>query len=303
MLNTSLKVGVVGVGRFGRRHLEKWLRMQGVRLVGFNDIDNDVVKRVESETGISSLPLTELIEKADIVDIVVPISSHYDVAKKALEGGKHIFVEKSFTEFPAQAKELTEISSKKGLQIGIGHIERYNPVLIKLKDMLTGPPSTLMAFRQGPFIPGNGVDVSIVKELMIHDIDLITHIIPFPIESIQASGEILHSNKIDRATAVINFSNGSDAILFASRAEESRRREVLCNDGKIDYRADLMNRRLSSTKNGDILEFEFADAMMDELRAFVDALRSNTSYAINAQTGCDTVEIAQKIEDQILQQV
>ena len=157
-----------------------------------------------------------------------------------------------------------------------------------------------MAFRQGPFIPDVGLDVSIVKELMIHDIDLITHMIPFPIASIHAQGEILYSDKIDRATAIINFANGSEAILFASRAEETRRREVLCSDGKIDYKADLMNHRLSSTANNMILEFDQADAMLDELTAYSDAVRSKNKYFINAETGCETMMIAQQIEDIIM---
>ena len=300
MKNPILKIGIVGVGRFGTRHLSKWLQMDDIEFVGFNDIDPEVCKNLKKEQGLSCYPLDELIDKVDILDIVVPISAHYDVAKKALEAGKHIFIEKSFTETAKQAEELANLANKKDLRVGIGHIERYNPVLIGLKKQLINPPKTLLAFRQGPFIPGNGVDVSIIKELMIHDIDLITHFIPYPIESIQASGEILHTDKIDRATAIINFSNGSEAILFASRAEKTRRREILCSDSDIDYKADLMNRKLSSTKNTEVLDFEFADAMMDELTAFVDAVRNGTDYLVNARTGVETVKIAEAIEKEIL---
>ena len=300
MINTPLKIGIVGVGRFGSRHLEKWMAIENVELIGFNDKNENRCKEIAGKYDLSCYSLDELFSKADIIDIVVPISSHYVIAKKALEAGKHIFVEKSFTEFPEQAEELRTLSGERKLKIGIGHIERFNPVLIELKKQLNAPPLKLMAFRQGPFIPDQGLDVSIIKELMIHDIDLITHFIPHPITSIQASGDILHSNKIDRVTAIINFKNGSEAILFSSRAEEARRREVLCTDGNIDYKADLMNRKLSSTKNSDIKEFQFADAMLDELSAFVESVRSGRDYIVNANTGCETMDIAQTIEDIIL---
>lgn len=300
MKNQVIKVGIVGVGRFGSRHLSKWLEMDDIEFVGFNDIDADICKNLKSEQGLSCYPLDDLIHKVDILDIVVPISSHYVVAKKAIEAGKHVFVEKSFTETPEQARELADLADKKGVCVGIGHIERYNPVLIELKKQLLHPPKNLLAFRQGPFIPDYGVDVSIIKELMIHDIDLITHFIPYPIESIQATGEILFSNKLDRVTAIMKFSNGSQAILFASRAEEHRRREVLCSDGNTDYKADLMNRKLSSTKNDTIQHFKFSDAMKDELTAYVEAIRNNQPYLVNANIGCDTVKIAEEIEKIIL---
>jgi predicted dehydrogenase len=300
MKNQVLKVGIVGVGRFGSRHLNKWLEMENIEFIGFNDVNTDVCKNLKTEEGLSCYPLDELIAKVDILDIVVPISAHFSIAKNAIEAGKHVFVEKSFTETPVQAEELAMLAKQKNVHVGIGHIERYNPVLIELKKHLKDSPKKLLAFRQGPFIPNYGVDVSIVKELMIHDIDLITHFIPYPIDSIQATGEILYSNKLDRVTAIIKFINGSEAILFASRAEEYRRREVLCSDGNIDYRADLMNRKLSSTKNTDILEFDFSDAMKDELSAFITSVRNNEPYLVNAQVGCETVKIAEMIEKKIL---
>ncbi len=300
MISNSIKVGIVGTGRFGSRHLEKWLKIEDVKLIGFNDKDEKTCRDIAEKYGLSCFSLDELIQNVDILDIVVPISSHFKIAKKALEAGKHIFVEKSYTEFPQQAEELKALAKKMNVKVGIGHIERFNPVLIELKKQLNDTPDKLMAFRQGPFIPDVGLDVSIIKELMIHDIDLITNFIPYPIKSIQAQGDILHSDKIDRVTAIINFQNGSEAILFASRAEKDRRREVLCTVDDITYKADLMNRRLSSTKSSDVMEFEFADAMLDELSAFVKAVRSDNEHIVNANTGCETMEIAQKIEDIIL---
>ena len=299
MKNQVLKIGIIGVGRFGTRHLSKWMAMDNIEIVGFNDKNEETCRKLKQEQGLNCYPLSELIARCDILDIVVPISQHYHIAKQALQAGKHIFIEKSFTETLEQAKELADLASKNKVHVGIGHIERYNPVLIELKKQLLDTPKKLMAFRQGPFIPGVGLDVSIVFELMIHDIDLITHFIPHPIKSIQASGDTPHSNETDRATAIIKFANGSEAILFASRAEKERRREILCSDGKYEYKADLMNRKLCSSKKNDVLEFEFSDAMMDELSAFVNCVQNGKTYAVNASTGIDTVRIAEIIESSI----
>ncbi|MEA2077791.1 MAG: Gfo/Idh/MocA family oxidoreductase, partial [Candidatus Marinimicrobia bacterium] len=196
MKKQVLKIGIVGVGRFGSRHLDKWMHMDHIDLIGFNDIDPNVCKHIEGEKGIPAFPLDDLINKVDILDIVVPAVSHYPIALQALEAGKHIFIEKPFTETPEQARKLAKLAKSKDLKIGIGHIERFNPVYQELKNTLTSPPESIMAFRQGPFIPKVGLDVSIIMELMVHDIDIIRKLIPSPIKHIHASGDIIHSDKI-----------------------------------------------------------------------------------------------------------
>jgi len=300
MEKQDLKIGIVGIGRFGSRHLDKWLNMDHVSLMGFNDIDPKVCKKVVNETGLPSLTLEELIDRVDILDIVVPAVSHFPIAKKALRAGKHIFVEKPFTETSEQAKQLAKLAERKNLRIGIGHIERFNPVYQELKKTLTSPPETILAFRQGPFIPKVGLDVSIIMELMIHDIDIILQLIPSPIKHIHASGDILHSNKIDRATAVINFENGSEAVLFSSRAEEFRRREIICSSKTKIYKANFMERKFSIS--GDDVEKSFGeyDAMADELKAFAFAVQHGEKHIVNENDGINAIEIAKKIEDLIL---
>lgn len=300
MKNQVLKVGIVGVGRFGSRHLEKWLQMDNITILGFNDIDPVVCTRVINETGLPSLSLDELIDRVDILDIVVPAVSHFPIAEKALQAGKHVFVEKPFAETPEQARQLAKLAEKNDLKIGIGHIERFNPVYQKLKDTLTSPPEIILAFRQGPFIPKVGLDVSIIMELMVHDIDIVRQLIPSPIKHIHASGEILHSSKIDRATAVINFENGSEAVLFSSRVEEFRRREIICSSGTKIYKANLMDQKFSISDDEVVKSFGEFDAMDDELKAFVSAVQNDQKHIVNENNGVDTIEIAKKIEDIIL---
>lgn len=299
MKSNKLKVGIVGVGRFGSRHLEKWLSMDGIDFIGFNDIDADVCNKIETNFACKSYDLDSLIEKADLIDIVVPAASHFPIAAKALKAGKHVFVEKPFTETSDEAKKLANLADDANVKIGIGHIERFNPVYKLLREQMDGVPHAIMAFRQGPFIPGNGLDVSIILELMVHDIDIVLQLIPYPVTSIQATGEIIHSDKIDRATAILTFENGSKAVLFASRAEDHRRREILCETSGNAYKANLMERKfqVSGEKEQQIGPY---DAMYDELEAFVAAIDSGRDHVVNQEDGVRSIEIATKIENLIL---
>ncbi|MDZ7821138.1 MAG: Gfo/Idh/MocA family oxidoreductase [Candidatus Marinimicrobia bacterium] len=173
-----MKAGIAGVGRFGSRHLDKWMHFDDAQVVGFYDTDLRVQERIQAEWNIPYLPLEDLLERIDVLDIVTPGSSHYDIARAALQAGKHVFIEKPFTEFEDQARELAGLAEAKQTLIGVGHIEHFNPVFRALREQMHEVPKTLEAYRQGPFLAGVGVDISIILELMIHDIELATRLIP-----------------------------------------------------------------------------------------------------------------------------
>jgi predicted dehydrogenase len=303
MKKQCMKVGIAGVGRFGSRHLEKWLHFNDVEIAGFYDIDPEVGRKVRDEKQIPWKELDELLENIDVLDIVTPGSQHYKIAKKALQAGKHIFVEKPFTEFEDQAAELSALAAKKGLLVGVGHIEHFNPVFRALKRHLPGIPEEIRAYRQGPFLPGVGVDVSIVLELMIHDIELLTQLIPYPLKSVSAEGHIVHSDKIDRATATLTFENGSVAELFASRAESTRRRELICHSESGLFKANFMERLLEVPGHKQPRHFEANDAMAEELRSFLDAVKSGEKPVISEEQGLRSVSIANAIEKTILKKL
>ncbi|MDD3965944.1 MAG: Gfo/Idh/MocA family oxidoreductase [Candidatus Neomarinimicrobiota bacterium] len=303
MKKQGIKVGIAGVGRFGSRHLDKWLDFHDAELVGFYDTDPAVRERISREKGIPYLPLKTLLGKVHILDIVTPGSAHFAIAKSALEAGKHIFVEKPFTEFEDQAAELSQMAQEKGLRVGVGYIEHFNPVFAALQQHLKVLPDKIYAYRQGPFLAGVGVDVSIVLELMIHDIELVTRLIPLPIKSIEAEGEILHSDKADRVTATLQFDNGSVATLFASRAEEKRRREMICHAGSGVYKANFMERRLELPDGALPQNFTANDAMAEELRSFLNAVKAGEKPRINEEHGLRSVSIANAIEKAILKNI
>lgn len=300
MKKQCVKVGIAGVGRFGSRHLEKWLHFDDVEIAGFYDIDPVVSRKVQDEKQIPRTELDELLERIDVLDIVTPGSQHYGIAKKALQSGKHIFVEKPFTEFEEQATELSALAKEKGLLVGVGHIEHFNPVYRALKQQLNTVPEKIFAYRQGPFLPGVGVDVSIVLELMIHDIELVTQLVPLAVKSVDAQGEIIYSDKIDRATATLEFDNGSVATLFASRAEDNRRREMICHSSSGIYTANFMERRMELPDGSDPLNFEPNDAMAEELRSFLNAVKRGEKNEMNEERGLRSVSIANAIEKAIL---
>jgi len=303
MKKQCVKVGVAGAGRFGSRHLEKWGEFEDVVLTGFYDINPEVRTRISREKGIPFLPLETLLGNVDILDIVTPGSAHFAIAKIALQAGKHIFVEKPFTEFEDQAAELSALAADKGLMVGVGHIEQFNPVFRALKQQLPTMPKKIFAYRQGPFLAGVGVDVSIVLELMVHDIELVTQLIPRPLKSIDAQGEIIYSDKADRVTATLEFDNGSVATLFSSRAEESRRREMICHTDSGIYTANFMERRLEMPKGSNPLLIEPNDAMAEELRSFLNAVKRGEKPEINEEHGLRSVSIANAIEKAILKKI
>ncbi len=302
MKSCPLNIGIIGVGRFGSRHLEKWQRIAHANLIGFHDIDPAVRTRVEGDTNVPFVEQNELIRRADVLDIVVPADAHFRVAKKALLAGKHVFIEKPFSETAAEAIELASLAAASGRRIGIGHIERFNPVYRALKNIAAAQPLTsIRAYRQGPFIPGVGVSVSIILELMIHDIDLALQLIPSPLEHVEAEGEIIHTQKIDRAEATLHFENGARANLFASRAEATRRREMICCAGKNEFRANFMEGRLEGPGPGMPMTFGTYDAMAEELQAFIDSIEGAFPHEVNENDGLVSVRIAERIEKLILQ--
>lgn len=293
-----LNVAVIGVGRFGSRHLEKWLQRDDINVIGFNDIDPDVQEKISRLHHIPYLEIDEILEQAHIVDIVVPSISHYSIALKALQAKKHIFVEKPFTITVDQARHLTFLAEKYDLTIGIGHIERFNPVYEAFEKKLDQIPDTMDAYRQGPFIPKVGLDVSVVMELMIHDIDMMLQLIPSPIDRIEAGGSIEISKYIDVARARITFQNGSIANLFASRNAIDRQRYTNFTSGEHIYVADFMNRRFIA--DGDVQEFPEYDAMQDELTSFTSAVLQARQHRVNGHDGIRSIRIAKAIEKAIL---
>ncbi|NNJ89527.1 MAG: Gfo/Idh/MocA family oxidoreductase, partial [Eudoraea sp.] len=211
-----LKVGVLGAGHLGKIHLRLLKESSKYDLVGFYDADVINGKKVEAELGYRYFDnINTLIDAVEVVDIVTPTLSHFDCAKKAMEKGRHIFLEKPITKTLEEAEELIVLEKKYGVKGQVGHVERFNPAFTAIKDSIQNP-MFIETHRLAEFNP-RGTDVPVVLDLMIHDIDAILSVVPSEVKEVHASGVSVISKSPDIANARIAFKNGCVANLTASR--------------------------------------------------------------------------------------
>ncbi|NRB49550.1 MAG: Gfo/Idh/MocA family oxidoreductase [Saprospiraceae bacterium] len=221
-----LKIGVLGTGHLGKIHL-KCIKQADTHyaLQGFYDADASTRAKVSADFGTPAFDSMEaLIEAVDVVDIVTPTTTHFELAKKAILKGKHVFVEKPLTNTPAEAKALLELSRAHGVKIQVGHVERFNPALLALGEMELAP-MFIEAHRLATFNP-RGTDVSVVLDLMIHDLDILLSMVDSPVKVVNASGVAVVSDTPDIANARIEFANGCVANLTASRISLKQMRKI-----------------------------------------------------------------------------
>ena len=212
----ALKIGVLGTGHLGKIHLKCLRDVPEFDVVGFHDPNPEAQKQVIADFGLTHFDSPEaLIDACDVLDIVAPTPFHYRLIKAGLEGGCHIFAEKPVTETLAEAKALKTLAEERGLKIQIGHVERYNPAF-QVAQGWAPKPMFIEGHRLAQFNP-RGTDVSVVHDLMIHDLDIVRELIPGEIVSIQANGVSVVSEQHDICNARITFENGAVANLTASR--------------------------------------------------------------------------------------
>jgi len=211
-----MKIGVFGAGHLGRIHIKCLKNIDGIDIVGFYDQNEAVRKEVSDMFGIACFDDADtLIAQSDAIDIVTPTVSHHEVAMKTLKAKKHVFIEKPITATLAEAKEILEYSERHNLKVQIGHVERFNDAFLAAKPHIQNP-MFIECHRLAGFNP-RGTDVSVVLDLMIHDIDIVLHTVNSPVKQINASGVAIVSDTPDIANARIEFENGCTANLTASR--------------------------------------------------------------------------------------
>ncbi|MCB9309294.1 MAG: Gfo/Idh/MocA family oxidoreductase [Lewinellaceae bacterium] len=218
------KIGLVGVGHLGKIHV-KCLKDTPFDFVGIYDVDETLKLKIASEFGLKAFStFDELLEVCDCVDIVAPTTAHFELAKKAIQHGKHIFIEKPVTETLEQALELDGLSKIHHSKVQVGHVERYNPAILSLKDTPMYP-RFVEVHRLAQFNP-RGTDVSVVLDLMIHDIDIVLSMIKSPVKSIVANGVSIVSASPDICNSRIEFEDGAVANLTASRISLKNMRKI-----------------------------------------------------------------------------
>lgn len=220
-----MKIGVIGAGYLGSIHIKLLKNLKEFQLIGFFDSNHKQADAIQKEFGVEHYKDAEsLMDAVDVIDIVSPTVSHFEYAKKSLLKGKHVFIEKPVTSSVAQAEALIQIATQRCLKVQVGHVERFNPAFLAAKDFLD-KPLFIETHRLAKFNPRE-TSVSVVLDLMIHDIDIVLSIVNSAVAKISASGVAVVSESHDITNARIAFENGAVANLTASRVSLKNMRKT-----------------------------------------------------------------------------
>ncbi len=317
----KLKYGVVGCGQLGRIHAQKVTQIEEATLAAAFDIIPDRTTAVAQSTGCKDCrSIEELLENVEAVSIVVPTESHYAEAKRALEAGKHVLVEKPIATTESEGRELTELAERKRLKFQVGHIERFNPAYEGLK-LLPGPPRFIEGHRLSQFSP-RGLAVPVILELMIHDLDLLLSVVKSEVKEVHSSAVAVVSDQPDIANARIEFANGTVANLTASRISVNKMRKLrlfakdnylsvdfLKKSGEHFVLAPLDDSKsypgyfcaLQHEPTGRKIMFRQLsytdyDMLTAEISSFVQAIALDRPVAVNGYEATAALALAEKIE-------
>jgi predicted dehydrogenase len=306
-----LKTAVIGVGYLGKFHAQKLASMPDVQLVAVADTNAENRTRVAEEHGAHAIAdYRELFGKVDAVCIAVPTPLHHQIASDFLSLGTHVLVEKPVTETVAQAKELVELAESGGVVLQVGHLERFNPAVAALRERVS-TPRFIEAYRVAPF-KERGLEVDVVLDLMIHDIDIVQTLVAAPVESIQANGTAVFSEKPDIANARLQFANGCVANLTASRVSLKTERSLRLFQSDAYFSADLHAKRLKIYRTRapaaggrwpeidvEEVQSEETDALRSEIEAFVAAIREGHAPAVSGHEGLRALATAIDIAERM----
>lgn len=322
------RVGVIGVGHLGKLHASLYQQIPDAELVGIYDLDQKKNEQLGKQLNIKAFSqLQELLEKVQAVNIVTPTTSHYEIAAMALDFNKHVFIEKPMTQKEEEAQKLIAMAEAKNLLIQVGHIERFNPALLALEDVQLSP-LFIEAHRLSSFNP-RGTDVAVVLDLMIHDLDLLGHLVKSEPLRVSASGVGVISSTIDIANARIEFENGCVANVTTSRisAKKMRKMRIFQKNAYISmdfvegfseiffipsekqepFHDGTLAFSLGQIEEGqekreikyNRLERRNVNPLKMELSTFVESVRSGTPPLVSAKDGLAALKLA----NQVLQEI
>ena len=224
-MKNKIKTGVVGVGHLGQHHTKHYTKIKSAELVGVYDINEAQAKKIAKQFKTKAFStLDEMLNQVDGVSIVTPTKEHAKIAEKCISQGKHVFIEKPITKTTKEADKIIALAKKTKVILQVGHIERFNPALTPLKDLIL-KPKYIEVQRLAPYMI-RGTDIPVVLDLMIHDIDLVLSFINSPVKKIDASGLSIMTNSVDIANARIHFENGSVANITSSRVAKDKVRKL-----------------------------------------------------------------------------
>jgi predicted dehydrogenase len=316
-----LKVGVFGVGHLGKFHLNNWKEIEGIMLAGFYDPSDENAAAVEKNYNLKRFESpSALIDACDVVDIVAPTTMHFEICKMAILKSRHVFVEKPLANTMAEAKEIVKLAKEANIKLQVGHVERFNPAFLAIKEYDLNP-MFIEVHRLAQFNP-RGTDVSVILDLMIHDIDIILSLVKSSVKNVYANGVNVLSDTPDIANVRIEFDNGCVANLTSSRISMKRMRKMRLfqKDSYIsvdflDKKTEVIKYKSPSDKN--VFSFDIEtnngtktiaiaapivkenNAILEELKSFVAAIVQNRSTIVSEIDGYRAMEVAHLILEKI----
>lgn len=308
----KIKVGVIGVGHLGKFHAEKYATLSGVELAAVVDTDkkqaDDIAAKLKTKAFYSYKDILSK-DAVDAVSIVVPTSLHYSIAKDFLASGIDVLLEKPITNTLKEADELIGIAVNKKAILQIGHLERFNAAVMAM-DGIVNNPMFIESDRLSPF-PNRGADVDVILDVMIHDIDIILNFVKSEIESVDAVGIPVITDKVDIANARIKFQNGCVANVTASRVSKERMRKIRLFQHDAYISIDYAHQHMAVFKKvlgkdgalpqivEEDMKIEKSDTLLEEAKAFVDCVISRKSPLVSGEDGRRALEVAQRIQEKI----
>jgi hypothetical protein len=314
-----LKAGVLGAGHLGKIHLKLLQQSTKYELVGFYDASKKASEQIVNEFGYTSFPTMEsLIDASDMVVVVTPTSKHFECAEKVIKAGKHLFIEKPITQTVAEAEQIRDLAKQQKVRGQVGQVERFNPAFMAIKDKIHNP-MFIETHRLAEFNP-RGTDVSVVLDLMIHDIDAILSVVKSEVKAVSASGVSVISETPDIANARIEFENGCVANLTASRISLKKMRKARFFQRDAYISVDFLEKKCEVVKMKDapteIDDFamvltnaegikkqiyfenpkvENNNAILDELESFYEAIKADRTPEVSLQQGTEALRVAMMI--------
>ena len=242
-----LKVGVFGTGHLGKFHLNNWKEISSVELVGFYDPDDAIAKEVSEKYQLPRfVDPGALMDVCDVVDVVAPTNHHFDICEIAIKKCRHVFVEKPLANTMNEARQLVTLAKESGIKLQVGHVERFNPAFLAVKDLDLNPMfievHRLAEFNQ------RGTEVRVILDLMIHDIDIILSLVNSDVKNISASGVGVMTETPDIANVRIEFNNGCVANLTSSRISMKKMRKIRLFQKDAYIGIDFLNKKTEIIK-------------------------------------------------------
>ena len=318
-----IKIGVIGAGHLGKIHLKLLNSSKKFDLIGFYDIDKESSEELSKKEGYKYFSnLDNLLSNVDAIDIVSPTTTHFEIAKNVILKNKHVFIEKPITNKSENAKELIDLSIKNNIIGQVGHVERFNPAYVASIEHFDNP-MFIESHRLSDFNP-RGNDVSVIMDLMIHDIDIILNIVKSKVKEVKASGVSIVSSSPDIANARIEFENKCVANLTASRISLKKMRKTRIFQKDAYIAIDFLEKELQIVKIKDfdqsksnlsmviktnsgkdkVIYFENPEilqenSILNELESFAESINNNTVPKVTLIDGYEAVSVANEIMNQI----